>query len=112
MRTKPSPFAPLTPLTYHILTALEARPLHAYAIRQQVAHDSGASVTISTGTLHHALENLLRHHCIEDFTAQSDGKRRYRLTDYGRHLFEQELARLKQAVVVGTLAQTGTFTWN
>lgn len=112
MRTTPSPFAPLTPLAYHILAALKARPLHAYAILGQVTHDSGGSVTSSTGSLTHALKYLQSRRLIEPINDEPDDKLRYRLTSLGEQAFEQELRRLKQAVTIGLLAQKGIATWN
>jgi DNA-binding PadR family transcriptional regulator len=112
LRTSITPLAPLSPLTYHILAALKARNLHAYGLLQQVAHDSGFSITTSTGSLHHTLKALTDRRLIEPLGPDPiTGRHTYRLTPGGEKAFAQELKRLKRAVTIGTLADKGVFTW-
>src|SRR5476649_440764 len=107
MRTSLSPFAPITPLTYHLLAALYGGPLHAYALRANITRDSGISLTPTSGSLHHLLVSLVERRYIEKLAPDklSPGPRQYIITPFGLQAFELELDRLKRDVVIGTMAK-------
>jgi DNA-binding PadR family transcriptional regulator len=109
MRTSASAFAPITPLTYHLLAALHGGPLHAYAIKAAITRNSGISLTPTSGSLHHLLMSLIDRKYIEkvERTAEARPVSLYRITPYGQQAFELELDRLKRDVAIGTMAQKG-----
>jgi DNA-binding PadR family transcriptional regulator len=109
MRTSPSAFAPITPLTYHLLAALYSGPLHAYAIKAAITRNSGISLTPTSGSIHHLLISLIDRKYIEKIARTSDtsSANLYQITPFGLQAFELELDRLKRDIAIGTMAQKG-----
>ena len=99
-------FLPLTPRVYHVLLALDERPLHGYALILAVQTLTDGIITMRTGTLYILLRRLLDQRLIEESTErpdpdQDDERRRYyRLTQLGRAVVEAESVRLQSVVAV------------
>lgn len=94
---------PLTEAVYYILLALQ-EPLHGYGIMQQTSSLSKGRLSISAGTLYGALANLLEKGWIKPYgdTEGNDGRRKqYHITDVGRSVLLDELARLEELVENG-----------
>lgn len=91
----------LTEAVYYILLAL-VEPLHGYGIMQRTAQLSGGRLVISAGTLYGALSTLMEKGWIEQLEIAADSRRKeYTITDAGRVVLEQELARLEELVTNG-----------
>ena len=89
----------LTEAVYYILLAL-LEPMHGYGIMQQTAALSKERVRLSAGTLYRALASLLEKGWIEQLP-QEGRKKDYRITQAGREVLEQELARLAELLENG-----------
>ena len=86
----------LTESTYYILLSLLS-PQHGYGIMQQTEEMSRGRVRLAAGTLYGALNTL----CDKGWIIQrpvEDGSRRkeYKLTDKGKAILTNEVARLKE----------------
>jgi len=86
----------LTEATYYILLSLH-RPQHGYGIMQQAEKWSGGRVRLAAGTLYGALNALCDRGWIIQLPVM-DGSRRkeYKLTEKGRRVLENEVARLRE----------------
>jgi DNA-binding PadR family transcriptional regulator len=89
---------PLTEPVLLILLSLANKPLHGYALLQDIEMLSNGRVRLSTGTLYGALRRLLEDSWIERFVQAdtSRDKQAYRLTAAGREHLHLELNRMKQ----------------
>jgi len=92
-------FLPLTPATFHILLALEARDAHGYRIMKDAEEQSGGRVVIGPGTLYEAIQRLRKQGLVVESdelpTPDEDQRRRYYgLSDLGRRVLRAESARL------------------
>jgi DNA-binding PadR family transcriptional regulator len=86
---------------FHILVALARRPLHGYAIRQEVEARTEGGVRLWPATLYGLLSELATERLIEETRgpggADDDARRRYyALTAAGRRVLEAEAARLER----------------
>ena len=86
----------LTESTYYILLSL-LMPQHGYGIMQQTEEMSHGRVRLAAGTLYGALNTLCDKGWIIQLPVE-DGSRRkeYKLTEKGRAILTQEVARLKE----------------
>ncbi|MEX1307000.1 MAG: PadR family transcriptional regulator [Eubacteriales bacterium] len=92
----------LTEAVYYILLAL-MQPLHGYGIMQEVTSFSGGRVNLGAGTLYGALNTLVAKGWIEALSAKpKDRKKEYVITDLGKAVVAQEIARLEELVKNGT----------
>lgn len=95
---------PLTAAVCNILMALADGEKHGYAIMQAVAAETGGGVAMGPGTLYGSLDRMLRARLVEESeggdgaAAESERRRYYRLTDFGRRVLCAEVARLERAV--------------
>ncbi len=89
----------LTEAVFYILLAL-VEPKHGYGIMQQTALLSRGRLTLSAGTLYGALATLQEKGWIEPLPEEGR-KKEYRITQAGRSVLEQELARLDELVENG-----------
>jgi DNA-binding PadR family transcriptional regulator len=62
----------LGPKSFHILVALAARPLHGYAIRQEVEERTGGGIRLWPATLYGALAELTEAGLIEETEGPAD----------------------------------------
>lgn len=103
-RPDPAPFLPLTSDVAFILMALEARPLHGYAIIKDVDARSNGEWVLQTGALYRTLRRLLLDALIVEVPRpageSSDDERRryYRATPLGRAVLTADLARMSRVV--------------
>jgi DNA-binding PadR family transcriptional regulator len=86
---------------FHILIALARRPLHGYAVRQEVEARTESSVRLWPATLYGLLSELSNERLIEETRGpggpDDDARRRYyALTAAGRRVLEAEAARLER----------------
>jgi len=95
----------LSLLHYYVLASLARRPLYAYAISQQVTHDSQGSLVPARTSVKRAVETLYHWGLItQDRAASYQDSRRgatYMLTNAGCHRLRQEIAHLGRAVRIG-----------
>jgi DNA-binding PadR family transcriptional regulator len=89
---------------FQILLSLLERPLHGYAIIQDVAARTEGEIKLTASTLYDALARLVDQAWIAEVDAPADaeardGRRRYyALTRLGREAAEREAARLQRVV--------------
>jgi DNA-binding PadR family transcriptional regulator len=82
--------------SFFVLTALATGPRHGYAVLKEVAELSDERLRMSVGTLYGILDRLAARSAIEvdrEEVVDSRLRRYYRLTDDGRRLLAQEVAR-------------------
>ena len=90
---------PLTESYFFILLCLYQGPNHGYGIMQQTLKLSNGSVRIGSGTMYGATSQMMKKGWIEECPAESfDRKRQYRLTQVGRQVLQEEVARLRHLV--------------
>ena len=86
---------------FHLLVALARRPLHGYAIRQEVEERTEGAVRLWPATLYGLLSELSAQRLIEETPGpggpDDDARRRYyALTAEGRRVLAAEAARLER----------------
>ena len=86
----------LTESTYYILLSLLS-PQHGYGIMQRTEEMSRGRIRLAAGTLYGALNTLCEKGWIIQLPTE-DGSRRkeYKLTEKGRSILRQEVARLRE----------------
>lgn len=92
---------PLTESYFYILLCLYKENLHGYAIMQKAKEISEGKVVIGAGTMYGATSNMIKKSWIEEIQEEAKderGKRAYKLTEVGKQVLEQELARLENLV--------------
>jgi DNA-binding PadR family transcriptional regulator len=103
-RPAPSDYLPLKTDAAFVMMALDARPLHGYAIIGDVAERSSGEVQLQTGALYRTLRRLLADELIVECDRpagehSADERRRYyRTTPLGRAVLEADLARMTKLV--------------
>ena len=93
---------PLSPATLHILLALAPEDRHGYGIMQEVARQSEGRYKLGPGTLYDNLHKLLGQAMIDEIEysskQESDRRRYYRLTSFGRRVLGAEVERLDRMI--------------
>jgi DNA-binding PadR family transcriptional regulator len=103
-RPDPADFLPLKSDATLVLMALDAHPLHGYAIIRDVADRSSGEVQLQTGALYRTLRRLLADGLILECDrppgeASADERRRYyRTTPLGRAVLRADLTRMTKLV--------------
>ena len=93
--------APLDLKGLHLMMTLARRPMHGYAIRQDVERCTGGEIRLWPATLYGLLSDLSQRGLIEE-TASPGGpaddprRRYYALTPAGRRALTAEAARLER----------------
>ena len=106
-RPDPADFLPLKTDAAFVMMAIDARPLHGYAIIGDVADRSSGEVQLQTGALYRTLRRLLAEGLILECDrpagdVNADERRRYyRATPLGRDVLEADLARMAKLVRAG-----------
>lgn len=96
------PNAALTEAVYYILLSLFA-PRHGYGIIQNVETLSHGRVRLAAGTLYGAINTLLEKGWIRALPEERDSrKKEYIITEAGRCMLSEELARLRELLDNGT----------
>jgi|GEM_PF-2161922 DNA-binding PadR family transcriptional regulator len=106
MPTNYSHYANALPLLdYYILAVLARRPLYAYALREQIQHDSVGAVLPARASLQNALKRLATWGLVTPDAAigHQDSRRGayYILTSAGNARLKREIAHLERAVCIG-----------
>ncbi|MCI8386981.1 MAG: PadR family transcriptional regulator [Clostridiales bacterium] len=97
------PTQALTEAVYYILLSL-LEPLHGYGIMQRAAELSNGRVKLAAGTLYGALTTLLEKGYISSVDEDpSNRQKRYIITNTGREVLKNELARLHELVKNGDM---------
>ena len=108
----PAGFLPLKTDAAFVMMALDARPLHGYAIIGDVAERSSGEVQLQTGALYRTLRRLLADGLIIECDrpagdASVDERRRYyRTTPLGRSVLAADLARMTKLVKAAHASRT------
>ena len=98
----------LTEAVFYILLSLYT-PMHGYRIMQAVKEFSNGRVSLGAGTLYGALNTLLEKKWIEPMQGVVDSrKKEYQITDAGRAIVVEEIARLEELVANGKRIIRGT----
>ncbi len=85
----------LTEVTFFVLLSLY-EPKHGYAIMQFIDKRTNGRLVLGAGSLYGAIESLCQKGWIELFDDSDLRKKEYRITELGRQIAEQELARLRE----------------
>lgn len=105
MKPDPDDYLPLAPAALHILLSLAGEPMHGYGIMQEVLRQSGGRYNLGPGTLYDNLQRLMKQRMVEEVAgraAEANPRRRYyRLSQLGRGVLSQEIARLEDVVQEG-----------
>ena len=92
----------LTEAVYYILLSL-LTPRHGYGIIQNVETLSHGRVRLAAGTLYGAINTLLEKGWIRALPEEKDSrKKEYIITETGRQMLSEELARLRELLENGT----------
>ncbi len=94
---------PLTPVVFHILLAVSQRPLHGYAIMQEVNRRSEDRVGLGPGTLYGAIQRMEDAGLLQKASPPKGEKpeprrRYYSMTGLGRAALHAEADRLEALV--------------
>ncbi len=90
---------PLTETVYYILLALN-KPLHGYAIMQEVERLSCGDVRLAAGTMYGAIENLLNKKLIMPTLSDDVRRKTYVITPLGKEILEADYQRMKYIINV------------
>ncbi|HUR06455.1 MAG TPA: PadR family transcriptional regulator [Nonomuraea sp.] len=97
----------MSSLEYHVLLALARGPLHGYAVKQRVVHESDGSLTPQPGSLYRVIARLMTAGLVvetdpKDPVAPHPGlsRRYYALTAAGRGMLGVEARRLRGAAAL------------
>lgn len=97
----------LTEATYYILLSL-AQPRHGYGIIKRAEELSSGRVRLAAGTLYGAISALLEKGWIQPLPGEAGSrKKEYSLTEKGRAVLGEELARLRELVENGEAVLKG-----
>jgi DNA-binding PadR family transcriptional regulator len=92
-------FLPLTDLSYQVLLALTAEPLHGYAILKTIEARTDGRLRPESGTLYTAIRRLRRDGLLDvDEAGAGRRGRSYRLTGLGAEVVRLESERLAALV--------------
>ncbi|MEK9502682.1 PadR family transcriptional regulator [Gaopeijia maritima] len=100
------PTTPLSGLEYHLLLAVARGPLHGYAIRDAVEHDSEGALSPRAGSLYRVIARLTSAGWLRETEGPDEGphpgreRRYYGLTPQGREVLRDEAARWRGAVAL------------
>ena len=95
----------LTKLQFLALTGLLRRPMHPYALRQEIIELTGRQVWPSTSSLRRALDSLLRASYIEEcrsdayYWMKARRSAPYEVTDKGYWIVRRELSMHYEVIV-------------
>ena len=93
---------PLSESYYYILLCLSKGANHGYGIMQLTEKLSGGDVTIGSGTMYGATGNMMKKGWIREILSDEPGQERrrlYQLTDAGREVLREEIARLRRMLL-------------
>jgi len=99
-------FLPLSPQVFQVLLSLSDKPLHGYAIIQDIRQRTDGDMRLTPSTLYDALARLSDQGLIDEVEdaakpVDADSRRRsYRLTSLGRDVAEAEARRLARLIAM------------
>ena len=92
---------PLSPAVFFVLFALADGDKHGYLIMQEVKVLSDGKLQMGPATLYTTIQKLADQSFIEEVENDSRGRRRnYRLTRAGKQLFNAELSRQNEVLLL------------
>jgi len=95
------PQGALTEAVYYIMLSM-LKPIHGYAVMQNIDKLTNGRVTLGAGTLYGAINTLLEKHWICAVTSDNDSrKKEYVTTNLGRRILQHELVRLEELLANG-----------
>ncbi len=95
---------PLRPIELLVLTMLTAGERHGYGIRQDILEHTEGRIALEAGNLYRHIRRLETEECLEESErrvaqeAESERRRYYRLTPFGRRVLAAEMLRLRHLV--------------
>jgi DNA-binding PadR family transcriptional regulator len=95
---------PVSPAVFHILLVLSDGERHGYGIMREVEQRSHGKMRMGPGTLYGSIKRMLGDGLIEEADERTDPlldsqrRRYYRLTAFGRRVAEAEAQRLDHLV--------------
>lgn len=95
-------YLPMSEAAYYILLSLTV-PRHGYGIMQHVETITGGRLVLGPGTLYGSLSRMEKDGLIA-VVVEENRRKVYVVTDAGRTLLQEELARLKELVANGVAA--------
>ena len=90
---------PLSESYYYILLCLSKGANHGYGIMQMTEKLSCGDVKIGSGTMYGATGNMMKKGWIQEIMSGEAGmerRRLYQLTELGREVLREEIARLRR----------------
>ena len=90
---------PLSESYYYILLCLSKGANHGYGIMQMTEKLSCGDVKIGSGTMYGATGNMMKKGWIQEIMSGEVGmerRRLYQLTELGREVLREEIARLRR----------------
>ncbi len=85
----------LTEAVFYILLSL-SKPLHGYAIMQNIKSLTKGRINMGAGTLYGALSALVEKEYITEVKSDDPSKRLYIRTELGTEILENEINRLNE----------------
>jgi DNA-binding PadR family transcriptional regulator len=107
----PETLLPLTPVVLHIMLALadERQGKHGYAVAREVEELTDGQIRMGPGTLYGSIQRMLDATLIEERRNRAAGdterRRYYRITPFGRRVLEREVTRLAAVVAIARRKQ-------
>ena len=89
--------SPLTETSFYILISL-MQPLHGYGILKKIEEMTGGRIIMGAGTLYGAIKNLLAGGLIVEVQSDSERRRNYRITEFGKELVIKEMLRYEELI--------------
>ena len=89
----------LTEVTFFVLLSLY-EPKHGYAIMQFIEEKTNGRLVLGAGSLYGAIDSLCRKGWIALYNDSDVRKKEYRITESGREIVKQELARLREVTQI------------
>ncbi len=95
-------FLPLSPLVFHILLSLSEAERHGYALKRDIARETGGTVNPGPGALYGTIAKLVEQGLIEESDERPDPhldderRRYYRITPLGRRVAQAEGVRMRE----------------
>jgi DNA-binding PadR family transcriptional regulator len=95
---------PLAPAIFHMLLLLSEGERHGYALKREIARQTGGKLNLGPGVLYGSINKMLEQGLIvesdERPASHLDDERRryYRITPLGRRVAQAEAVRMRQLV--------------
>ena len=98
-KRSPEAMLPLKPADFHILMVLSRNDLHGYGIMQQVEAESAGRVRLEVGSMYRLIGRLTDEGLVAESDRENSERRRYyRITQFGKQVARLEAQRLVDVV--------------